>query len=97
LYCSDKALEKQRLQKLQENLEIKKKLTRPPKSEAWSQKKDQKERKLKRKEIKEKKRQKRKQEITEEDLESLEDDFRMVKKLKNNKVRIQLYEMFLYL
>ena len=59
-------------------------LKRPPKSEAWSHKKDRKERKKKRKEIKEKK---RKVEMTENDIKELDDDFRMVKKLKKNKVR----------
>ncbi|XP_045175115.2 ATP-dependent RNA helicase DDX55-like isoform X2 [Mercenaria mercenaria] len=84
---SDKGLEKQRQIKLQTETENKRKrLTRPPKSEAWSQKKDQRERKMKRKEIKEKKKEKRKVELTEEDIDSLEDDFRMVKKLKNNKI-----------
>ena len=86
-HYSDKALEKQRQINLQsENEKRKKRLTRPPKSEAWSEKKEHKERKMKRREIKEKKREKRKIELTEEDINDLEDDFRMVKKLKNNKV-----------
>lgn len=83
---SDKTLEKQRQKKLKEYTEIKKKLSRPSKSEAWSKKKEQKERKMKRKEVKELKRQKRKQELTVDELETLENDFRMLKKLKNNKI-----------
>lgn len=80
-------MEKQRQIKLQNDTENKKKkFNRPPKSEAWSMKKDQKARKMRRKEIKEKKRQKRKVELTEEDINSIEEDFKMVKKLKKNKV-----------
>ena len=84
LFYRDKNKEKQRQEQLM-NGEAKKRkpLKRPPKSEAWSHKKDRKERKKKRKEIKEKK---RKVEMTENDIKELDDDFRMVKKLKKNKV-----------
>ena len=84
MHFRDRNKEKQR-QELLMNGEAKKRkpLKRPPKSEAWSHKKERKEKKKRRKEIKEKK---RKVEMTEDDMKELDDDFRMVKKLKKNKV-----------
>ena len=88
LFLRDKNKEKQRQEQLM-NGEAKKRkpLKRPPKSEAWSHKKERKEKKKRRKEIKERK---RKVEMTENDMKELDDDFRMVKKLKKNKVQYML-------
>ena len=84
-YFRDKSLEKQRQEQLQNgSFKKSKPLRRPPKSEAWSDQKERKERKRKRKEIKQNK--KLKIVMTEDDIKELEEDFRMVKKLKKNKV-----------
>ncbi|KAK8751856.1 hypothetical protein OTU49_010798 [Cherax quadricarinatus] len=55
-----------------------------PKAEAWSQKKERKEKKKKRNEKKVKKRGHR---FTQEELDDLDEDFRMVKKLKKGKIK----------
>ncbi|KAL4225163.1 ATP-dependent RNA helicase ddx55 [Mactra antiquata] len=93
---SDKTLEKQRQEKLdkmksEEDAIKSKKLNRPPRSVAWSEKLEQKDRKIRRKEIKVLKKEKRKMEMTEEDLDSLDNDFRMIKKLKKSKDILDAY------
>ena len=84
--------EKRQEQLLNGFLKKRKPLKRPPKSEAWSHKKERMERRKKRKEIKELK---KKNEMTEDDIKELEDDFRMVKKLKKNKVNKHVAMMWL--
>ncbi|XP_045583358.1 ATP-dependent RNA helicase DDX55 [Procambarus clarkii] len=59
-----------------------------PKPEPWSQKKDKMEKKKKRHE----KKLKRGHQFTQEDLDDLEEDFRMVKKLKRGKVKTKDFD-----
>ena len=68
-------------------------LKRPPRSEAWSQKKGQRDRKRQRREVKVKRRAAGKgqednqgSQLDSKELEDLEEDFRLVKKLKRKQV-----------
>ncbi|KAK3600345.1 hypothetical protein CHS0354_020012 [Potamilus streckersoni] len=80
----DKTREKQRLVRLQGEGQGKElKLKRPYRSEAWSQQKAKKERRKKRKEIKSLK---IKEELTEEDIDDLEEDIKLIKRLKKGKI-----------
>ncbi|KAL3842558.1 hypothetical protein ACJMK2_020554 [Sinanodonta woodiana] len=86
----DKIREKQRLVRLQgEGQDKELKLKRPHKTEAWSQQKAKKERRKKRKEIKSNK---MKEEFTQEDIADLEDDIKLIKKLKKGKVFIRHFK-----
>lgn len=90
----DKSREKIRLKNIAEGTESKKKThkSRPPRSEAWSNKKNKKERRQQRREIKTKN-QKRKlenQNAAEED--DLESDFKMLKKLKKGKISLEEFD-----
>ncbi|XP_052798160.1 ATP-dependent RNA helicase DDX55-like [Mya arenaria] len=93
----DKSLEKKRQEQLKSessrrnNVDMKRK--RHQKTESWSGKKDQKDRKRKRREVKEKK---RLQPVVErdngEDLLSLDEDIRMIKKLKKKKISKEQFD-----
>ncbi|KAK3101528.1 hypothetical protein FSP39_004227 [Pinctada imbricata] len=83
----DKAREKQRQQKLSEvEIKSKTKFKHPPRSEAWSKKREQKERRKKRKEKKELVKKRKADEMTEDDIKDLDDDVRVLKKLKRGKI-----------
>lgn len=88
----DKIREKARQERQEKEGQIKKvKFRRPPKTEPWSKIKDKKEKKQKRKEKKQKnKHLKRKAEPEEEEEEvesdGLDDDIRLIKKLKRGKI-----------
>lgn len=88
----DKQKEKSRLQKLSAYKETGSwpgMKQHKPKQEAWSQ---QKERKAKKKKKNEKKR--KAHEFTQEDLDDLEEDFRMVKKLKKGKIKNKDFDKY---
>ncbi|KAH3883380.1 hypothetical protein DPMN_007335 [Dreissena polymorpha] len=59
-------------------------------TKAWSENKEHKDRKRKRKEIKDMKRKQiRREDITEDDIQAIDEDFKMIKKLKQKKVSLQ--------
>ena len=88
-----------RQKNLCEGIEKKKHKSRPPRSEAWSDKKNKQERKKFRRDVKTKN-QKRKIEKTVESVEEnddLESDFKMLKKFKKGKVNQILGYIFISL
>ena len=81
----DKSREKQRQEGIRQGTQKKVRRTRPPRSEAWSKNKEKRQKKKKRREVKEQKK-KRKLEEIEEDGEELNDDVRLMKRLKKGQV-----------
>ena len=88
----DKTREKQRQEKLkafQESGKMpNKKRKMKAKSEPWSKQKEKRERKVRRREIKDLKRKRKEARLDDDDIDDLNSDVRLMKKLKKGKVHV---------